>query len=118
LADLAVAAAKLANGINGYGDDDTPASKLTPEQELRQDTFIRDGIKPKLLGLGPVTLASSTESGKSAGLRFHYSPYGVEPYAEGPYTVFVPWTGFPQYLSAEGIAIFGRARPKGDADKW
>ena len=66
-AQLAVAAAKLANGINGYGDDDTPASKLTPEQELRQDSFIKDGIKPKLLELGPVTLAPSTESGKSAG---------------------------------------------------
>ncbi|MGA8949778.1 MAG: hypothetical protein WB806_03255, partial [Xanthobacteraceae bacterium] len=79
-AQLAVAAAKLANGINGYGDDNTPAAKLTPEQELRQDSFIRDGIKPKLLELGPVTLAPSTESGKSAGLTFHYSPYGVGPY--------------------------------------
>ena len=117
-AQLAVAAAKLAKGINGYGDDDTPASKLTPEQELRQDSFIRDGIKPKLLELGPVTLAPSTESGKSAGLTFHYSPYGVGPYVEGPYTIFVPWTDFRQYLSPEGVAIFGGARPKGDADKW
>jgi hypothetical protein len=117
-AQLAVAAAKLANGINGYGDDDTPASKLTPEQELRQDSFIRDGIKPKLLELGPVTLAPSSESGKSAGLTFHYSPYGVGPYVEGPYTVFVPWTDFRQYLSPESAAIFGGARPKGDADKW
>ena len=116
-AQLAVAAAKLANGINGYGDDHTPASKLTPEQELRQDSFIKDGIKPKLLELGPVTLAPSTESGKSAGLTFHYSPYGVDPYVEGPYTIFVPWTDFRQYLSPEGVAIFGGARPKGDADK-
>ena len=118
LAELAVAAAKLANGINGYGDDDTPASKLTPEQELRQDSFIKDGIKPKLLELGPVTLAPSTEVGKSAGLTFHYSPYAVGPYVEGPYTVFVPWTDFRQYLSPEGAAIFGGMRPKGDADKW
>jgi hypothetical protein len=117
-AQLAVAAAKLAKGINGYGDDDTPASKLTPEQELRQDSFIRGGIKPKLLKLGPVTLAPSTESGKSAGLTFHYSPYGVGPYVEGPYTIFVPWTDFRQYLSPEDVAIFGGARPKGDADKW
>ncbi len=117
-AELAVAAAKLANGINGYGDDDTPASKMTPEQELRQDSFIKDGIKPKLLELGPVTLAPSTESGESAGLTFHYSPYGVGPYAEGPYTVFVPWTDFRRYLSPEGAAIFGGTRPKSDADKW
>jgi hypothetical protein len=118
LAQLAVAAAKLANGINGYGDDDTPASKLTPEQELRRDNFLRDGIKPALLHVGPVTLAPSTESGKSAGLTFHYSPYGVGPYVEGPYTVFVAWTDFRQYLSPEGAALFGGTRPKGDQDKW
>ncbi len=118
LAALAIAAAKIANGINGYGDDDTPASKLTPEQELRQDSFIKDGIKPKLLELGPVTLAPSTESGKSAGLTFHYSPYAVGPYVEGPYTVFVAWTDFRQYLSPAGTAIFGGTRPKDDADKW
>lgn len=118
LAELAVAAAKLANGINGYGDDDTPASKLTPEQELHRDSFINDGIKPKLLELGPVTLVPSTESGKSAGLTFHYSPYGVGPYAEGPYTIFVRWTDFRQYLSPQGAATFGGTRPKGDADKW
>ncbi len=118
LAQLAVAAAKLANGINGYGDDDTPASKLTPEQELRRDSFISGGIKPKLLELGPVTLAPSTESGKSAGLTFHYSPYEVGPYVEGLYTVFVPWTDFRQYLSPAGVTIFGGARPKSDEDKW
>ncbi len=84
LAQLAVAAAKLANGISGYGDDDTPTSKLTPEQELRQDNFIKDGIKPKLGELGPVTLAASTESDKSAGLTFHYSPYGVGPLPKVP----------------------------------
>ena len=118
LAKLAVAAKKLANGINGYGADDTAASKLTPQGELRQDNFINDGIKPVLLELGPVTLAPSTESGKSAGLTFHYSPYGVGPYAEGPYTVFVSWTAFRQYLSPEGAAIFDGTRPKSDEDKW
>ena len=116
-AKLAVAAAKLGRDINGYGDDETPASKMTPEQELRQDNFINDGIKPKLLDLGPVTLAPSTEKDKSAGLTFHYSPYVVGPYVEGPYTVFVPWTAFKQYLSPDGIAIFGGARPKADTDE-
>lgn len=118
LAKLAVATKKVANGINGYGDDDAPASKMTPEQELRQDNFINDGIKPVLLEVGPVTLAPSTESGKSAGLTFHYSPYGVGPYVEGPYTVFVAWTDFRQYLSPEGAAIFGGTRPNSDEDKW
>ena len=114
-AKLAVAAAKLANDVNGYGDDDRPDAKdMTPEQEIEHDTFIKDGIKPALLGIGPVTLAPSTESGKSSGLTFHYSPYGVGPYVEGPYTVFVPWTKFQQYLSPQGAALFGGERPHDD----
>jgi hypothetical protein len=118
LAKLAVASAKLAKGIDGYGDDDKTAAQMTPEQELAQDTFINEGIKPAILDLGPVTLAPSTESGKSSGLTFHYSPYGVGPYVEGPYTVFVPWTAFRQYLSAEGLTVFGGERPKTDEKKW
>jgi hypothetical protein len=119
LAGVAVAAKKLANDINGYDDnDDTPASKMTPEQEIQKDQFIRDGIKPALLQLGPVTLAPSTESGKSSGLTFHYSPYAVGPYVEGPYTVFVPWTAFQQYLSNDGKALFGGTRPHADEENW
>jgi hypothetical protein len=118
LAKLAVASAKLAKGIDGYGDDDKSTAEMTPQQELAQDTFINEGIKPAILDLGPVTLAPSTESGKSSGLTFHYSPYGVGPYVEGPYTVFVPWTAFRQYLSPEGLAIFGGERPESDEKKW
>jgi len=118
-AQVAVAAAKLANDINGYGDDDRAATKdMTPQQEIEHDNFIKDGIKPAILDLGPVTLAPSTDPGKSSGLTFHYSPYGVGPYVEGPYTVFVPWTTFRHYLSPQGAAIFGGERPKSDQEKW
>ena len=117
-AKLAIAAAKLAKDINGY-DDDAPAAKdMTPEREIEHDNFIKDGIKPAILEIGPVTLAPSSETGKSSGLTFHYSPYGVGPYVEGPYTVFVPWTAFRQYLSPQGAAIFGGERPKSDEEKW
>jgi Protein of unknown function (DUF3298) len=117
-AKLAVAAAKLAKDINGY-DDDAPAAKdMTPEQEIEHDNFIKDGIKPAILEIGPITLAPSTTTGKSSGLTFHYSPYGVGPYVEGPYTVFVPWAGFRQYLSPQGAALFGGERPKSDQEKW
>jgi hypothetical protein len=117
-AKLAVAAAKLAKDINGY-DDDAPAAKdMTPEQEIEHDSFIKDGIKAAILEIGPITLAPSIEAGKSSGLTFHYSPYGVGPYVEGPYTVFVPWTAFRQYLSAQGAALFGGERPKSDEEKW
>jgi uncharacterized protein DUF3298 len=72
------------------------------------------GITPTLLGLGPVTPAPSTEAGKSAGLAFHFSPYAIGAYAEGSYTVFVPWTDFKDYLSPAGVALFGGSRPESD----
>ena len=71
-------------------------------------------VKPQLLKLGPVTLAPSTVDGRSSGLSFHFSPYAVGSYAEGPYGAFVPWTAFKQFLSAEGAAIFGGERPDDD----
>lgn len=75
------------------------------------------GVEPSLLKIGAVTLAPSTEAGKSSGLTFHYPPYAVGPYAEGEYVAFVPWETLKAYLTAEGARIFGGARPKGDADE-
>jgi Protein of unknown function (DUF3298) len=74
-------------------------------------------LKPTLLKIGAVTLAPSTQSGKSSGLTFHYPPYAVGPYAEGEYVAFVPWETLKPYLSAEGAKIFGGARAKGDLDQ-
>jgi Protein of unknown function (DUF3298) len=74
------------------------------------------GVEPKLLKIGAVTLAPSTEADKSSGLTFHYPPYAVGPYAEGQYVAFVPWETLKAYLSPEGTRIFGGARPKGDDD--
>jgi hypothetical protein len=74
------------------------------------------GVEPKLLKIGAVTLAPSTEAGKSSGLTFHYPPYAVGPYAEGEYVAFVPWEVLKPYLTPEGARIFGETRPKGDDD--
>jgi hypothetical protein len=74
-------------------------------------------IEPRLLKVGAVTLAPSTEDGKSSGLTFHYPPYAVGPYAEGGYVAFVPWDTLKPYLTAEGARIFGGARPKSDAEE-
>lgn len=79
--------------------------------------FWLQNVKPWLTKLGPVSLAPSTERDKSSGLTFHFSPYAVGPYVEGDYTVFVPWTDFKPYLSAEGTALFGGTRPAGDKDR-
>lgn len=74
-------------------------------------------VEPSLLKIGAVTLAPSTDAGKSSGLTFHYPPYAVGPYAEGEYVAFVPWEALKPYLGAEGTRIFGGARPKSDADE-
>jgi Protein of unknown function (DUF3298) len=74
------------------------------------------GLEPKLLGIGAVTLAPSTEPGKSSGLTFHYPPYAVGPYVEGEYVAFVPWEALKAYLAPEGQRIFGGSRPKADED--
>lgn len=73
-------------------------------------------LKPTLLKIGAVTLAPSTERGKSSGLTFHYPPYAVGPYAEGQYVAFVPWETLKPYLSPEGAKIFSGTRPKADED--
>lgn len=74
------------------------------------------GLEPKLLKIGAVTLAPSTETGKSSGLTFHYPPYAVGPYVEGQYVAFVPWESLKPYLTPEGVKIFGGARPADDGD--
>jgi hypothetical protein len=74
------------------------------------------GLEPKLLKIGAVTMAPSTEAGKSSGLTFHYPPYAVGPYAEGEYVAFVPWETLKPNLTPEGTRIFGGARPRGDDD--
>lgn len=80
------------------------------------DTDAIEGIEPKLLKIGPVALAPSTEEGKSSGLNFYYDPYAVGSYAEGAYVAFVPWEMLKPYLTPEGAKIFGGARPKDDVE--
>jgi len=97
-------------------------ASLNIEKKKRDasDTATADfykGLEPKLLKIGAVTLAPSTEAGKSSGLTFHYPPYAVGPYAEGEYVAFVRWETLKSYLTPEGTRIFGGARPKGDDDR-
>jgi hypothetical protein len=96
---LSLKAIKTARGIDAAGDMDW-----------------YKGIEPKLTKIGAVTLAPSTELGKSSGLTFHYPPYAVGSYAEGGYVAFVPWDKMKPYLSADGLAMFAGSRPKTDDD--
>ncbi|WP_045010476.1 RsiV family protein [Bradyrhizobium sp. LTSP849] len=90
--------------------------KKRDTSETATDEWFK-GVEPNLLKIGAVTLAPSTEAGKSSGLTFHYPPYAFGPYAEGQYVAFVPWETLKPYLTVEGARIFGGARPKGDADE-
>jgi hypothetical protein len=93
-------------------------ASLDAEKKKRgADASAIEAIEPKLLKIGPVSLAPSTEQGKSSGLTFHYSPYTVGSYAEGGYVAFVPWETLKPYLTPEGVKIFGGARPKDDEDR-
>ena len=94
--------------------DEKKRRKLETVEGTPDDNEWLKEIKPSLLALGPVTLAPSTEAGKSSGLTFHFSPYMVGPYAEGPLVAFVPWTSLKDFLTPEGTALFGGARPDGD----
>jgi len=93
------------------------AEKKKRDVEETADMDWYKGVEPKLLKIGAVTLAPSTEAGKSSGLTFHYPAYAVGPYAEGDYVAFVPWEKLKSYLTPEGAAIFGGGRPKGDDDQ-
>jgi len=90
--------------------------KKRDTSETATDEWFKS-VEPSLLKIGAVTLAPSTEAGKSSGLTFHYPPYAVGPYAEGEYVAFVPWETLKPYLTAEGARIFGGARPKDDAEE-
>lgn len=91
-------------------------------EKKKRDTYSDDdtgldNVKPKIMDIGAIALAPSTEANKSSGLIAYFSPYAVGAYAEGDYTMFVPWTAFKDHLSAEGTALFGGERPADDAKK-
>jgi hypothetical protein len=113
-----IALAKLARIAVAVQKIERNDEKIDPAKFAEENQDLQTGIQPKLLKLGPVTLAPSTVAGKSSGLTFHYSPYAVGAYAEGPYTAFVPWTAFKQFLTPEGETIFGGTRPVQDAEKY
>lgn len=92
------------------------AEKKQRDIDASGEIDLYKGIEPKLLKIGAVTLAPSTQYAKSSGLTFHYPPDAVGSRAEGGYVAFVPWEKFKPYLTAEGVAIFGGARPAGDDD--
>jgi hypothetical protein len=97
-------------------DEEKKQPKPSAEKMVADDEQLRETVQPKLLKIGPISLAPSTVRGKSSGLTFHFSPYDVDAYAAGPYTIFVPWTDFKSFLSPEGTVIFGGDRAEKDKE--
>jgi hypothetical protein len=112
LARRAVAAEKIVRIRDN--DDKKPPSAQEIDETAKSDELIAQGVLPTLLGIGPISLAPSTQPDKTSGLTFHYSPYAVDAYVAGPYTVFVSWRAFASLLSPEGVAIFGGERTADD----
>lgn len=97
---------------------------LTAEKKKRgsyraEDRFWEgyDSLKATVAKIGPVSLAPSTERGKSSGLKFYHSGDAIGGHGEPTYVAFVPWQILKSHLSPEGVRIFGGARPKGDEDQ-
>lgn len=89
------------------------AKKERGIEDVENDTGL-DAVKPDLTKIGALALAPSSETGKCAGFVVYFSPYAVGSYAEGDYSVFVPWSAFKEHLSPAGVALFGGERLAGD----
>jgi peptidoglycan-N-acetylmuramic acid deacetylase PdaC-like protein/uncharacterized protein DUF3298 len=87
-----------------------------PVDDPATDTLL-EPIKPDFSTLGAPSLAPSTVAGRASGMTFHFSPYGVGPYVEGPYTAFVPFASLDPYLTGEAKKIFAGERSKSDEDE-
>jgi hypothetical protein len=116
LVRIAVAREKLERWKDARTDEEKKYPLPTVEDSVDKDEQLQKAVQPRLRKIGPISLAPSTATGKSSGLTFHFSPYDVDAYAAGPYTVFVPWIALKPFLSPEGAAIFAGERPKSDED--
>jgi hypothetical protein len=73
--------------------------------------------KPRFSTFGEPSLAPSTETGKSSGVTFHFSPYEVGAYVEGDYVVFIPAAVLKPLLTPESQKLFGGERPDSDKEQ-
>jgi hypothetical protein len=87
-----------------------------PMDDPASDVWL-EPIKPDFSTLGAPSLAPSSVTGRTSGITFHFSPYGVGAYVEGPYTLFIPFASLEPYLADDAKKIFAGERPKTDEDE-
>ena len=76
---------------------------------LEKDEWI-SAIKADLKTMGAAILVPSTESGKAAGIDFHFSAYDVGSYAEGAFGGYLSWQTLAPFLTDKARAWFGGER--------
>ena len=59
-------------------DDEEREPPLPLDEAVVEDEQLKNAIQPKLLKIGPISLAPSTVANKSSGFTFHFSPYDVD----------------------------------------
>jgi hypothetical protein len=112
------------------GPTATALAKLVREaiiqEKEKRDAYVEDDpatdqwlkpIQADFSTLGAPSLALSTVPGRASGITFHFSPYGVGPYAEGSYAAFVPYPALEPYLTDEARQLFAGERLKPDEDE-
>jgi hypothetical protein len=82
----------------------------------RNDMWFKDW-KPQFQNFGEPSLAPSTESGKSSGVTFHFSPYAIGAYVEGDYVAFIPASALMPLLTLDARKLFGGTRPTSDKEE-
>ena len=116
---LAVATAKLANDINGYGDDDRPEAKdMTPEREIEHDSFIKDGRQAG--GSGDWSHYTCALNRNRQDVRFDISLFALRrrPLCGGTLYRVCSMDRVSAIFVAAGHCALGGERPKGDKEKW
>jgi hypothetical protein len=107
--------AKLARTEMVIATEEVARDFYSPQELAERSEYFKT-IEPDLLKIGPISLAPSTQAGKSSGLTFHYSRALVRSY-DTPTRMFVHWTAFAELLSAGGKQLFSGERPKSDSDE-
>lgn len=64
-----------------------------PDYDPANDSFIGTGLAPQVESFANVNFAVPASADDAGGLVFHFAPYDVGPYSDGPYAVTVPADG-------------------------
>lgn len=104
------------DGLFGPTEDDAPVLQtmaryaenifLETLAQASDPDWIRTGTAPKLANYDALTLVPATEPGKAGGIRVHFAPYTVAPYAAGPQQVTISQKRIFRFLRTNWRGVF------------